>query len=1638
MLIEEIGNKWKDLNKETQLALSTAMAGSRQQNRLIALFNNWEDYQEAVKMSQEAEGTAYEQNIIRMDSVEYKSKQLRAAMEEMWMKMLNSDAMGSMLDFFTDLTHGVNSFIDALGGIGPILTIVGAALARIMSNKVSNGVVGMVSGIKDSIAAKGRDQQLMNTPANADMSQEEKNKLSRLQDQYKIRKYLTQEEHKEYIESQRILEVEEQKLGAINKNIAAAKEARQALMAPGDTESHGDVAMARKEAENAAAIKSSKTAFNQLSALRENRIEYTQINKATMDATGLSKQQLQVMKEQGNELDHIIEQMAAKRLEAERENEALKRNKQYLSEEYHLGQLQQQSNLTASQDTEGLRMGELSDRADMTGKVENIINGATSAVTAIAGVTSALTAFSEAGSDSAKQSDAVAAGLTSISAALVMSGNPYAMAAGAILGAATAVGKFAWENTGLRKTIKDNKELIEDTTKTVSDAKTQLQNLGTATGVYKELNALMKDGKVNRNDLGTEALTKYYELANQLAELAPEMVAYYDDQGNAIIEMTSNLDKLREVQRDQIVAANQVKTGNLKGFAEESSNSIKLSKEKMKLNQEVLDAMGKGEKGLAEYNAKQVSSDAEGNVIQGKQYKMEDMSKLSAELQKEQASLQKVGEEIKANIVNPLFEGNKAFKGMTEEQQKMSRALLTVKQATDMVNNPEQMAAYGKELTTVMNLLGRENELGEKKKTNLETIERLKKDGVSKGEQTIVDKLIAENKQFDEQIKKVGALNDKFEKLGQFKQSNMIGNLATLDLKGEDQEKAVNSMSDYYGKHDVMAEGPMDTSSLREAAGQEAKPSEEDYRGSIDTNNDMVDKTAERVDQNSQLMTSKLEEIASVDASSEAYERLNAEYETLKDTEDELIETQSYYSDQAILAGINANEETKANAELESQYWNNITALAATTDGYNQLADTYNKNLVSMEALGQAADQNLNKTDMNKVADSLDAYKDKIPGLSAALEDYRKNGSASFAGLAQYANQASGQMQQSNGRMYAAMNANDTGYYQSFLKKNVDQTNQIFVQYGLRASSYTTFGEYEKAVNLAKEGNKLSVSRQANNLATLAEETRTKNQAALAKSDVNNTGKAAKNKVTIWSTMTNSGLSAADKWGIGWRLVVDGVTKLFSSMANAVIDVWNGMLSAIESGVNSAANGINSLIDKLPDKAKELMGGGKVGTINLGKANHVSGTNLAGAYIATTQKSTADFNYAVDDLPTAPIAQQSGATPGSTGGTPSSGTQGPAINPNAGAADPKKKGGGADKKKAEPKEKKVQEDMKVDFDEYILHDTNILLQKQDDLLKQLKDDEDKLYGKAKLANLHEQNDALNRKKEILAQQLVLIKAHASEMKKSLGGQGAKFNADGTISNYVAIIKAKVAGANAIVDADAKKLAQDGVTAFIANLKEYEEYQIKLTVDKQQAIDDIEKLQSEIKMKVFEYKITIQIELSKDQNDMLKFLKDVNHEFDDMSETYDETFKQLGGKLGEVAAIQDHINETLKDTSLTDKERIEALDKYEKLMQAAVVDARKLQEELVKINQDALKGGLDLLDQQLNKYEAIGKTLDHISNMIKLTGNQQNFDAIDKVYEAQGDSLIAQLDALQQGRKLLQDMLNKQVKDLKSGNILIHN
>ena len=50
-VIEQIGNSWGDLSKEQQIYLAQTMAGQRQYNNLIALFDNWNSYTKLLNTS---------------------------------------------------------------------------------------------------------------------------------------------------------------------------------------------------------------------------------------------------------------------------------------------------------------------------------------------------------------------------------------------------------------------------------------------------------------------------------------------------------------------------------------------------------------------------------------------------------------------------------------------------------------------------------------------------------------------------------------------------------------------------------------------------------------------------------------------------------------------------------------------------------------------------------------------------------------------------------------------------------------------------------------------------------------------------------------------------------------------------------------------------------------------------------------------------------------------------------------------------------------------------------------------------------------------------------------------------------------------------------------------------------------------------------------------------------------------------------------------------------------------------------------------------------------------------------------------------------------------------------------------------
>ena len=50
-VIDEIGGKWETLSREQQIYLARTMAGQRQYNNLLALFENWGKYTDLVNIS---------------------------------------------------------------------------------------------------------------------------------------------------------------------------------------------------------------------------------------------------------------------------------------------------------------------------------------------------------------------------------------------------------------------------------------------------------------------------------------------------------------------------------------------------------------------------------------------------------------------------------------------------------------------------------------------------------------------------------------------------------------------------------------------------------------------------------------------------------------------------------------------------------------------------------------------------------------------------------------------------------------------------------------------------------------------------------------------------------------------------------------------------------------------------------------------------------------------------------------------------------------------------------------------------------------------------------------------------------------------------------------------------------------------------------------------------------------------------------------------------------------------------------------------------------------------------------------------------------------------------------------------------
>ena len=122
-VVEEIGNSWSSLNREQQVSLVQSIAGTRQYSRMMALFDNWDMYQESLVTSMESAGTLSQQHIEYLQSIEAHQEKLRASAEGLYDTIFDSDQIKGVYDVLTGLVEGVNGLVKGLGGMPGILAV---------------------------------------------------------------------------------------------------------------------------------------------------------------------------------------------------------------------------------------------------------------------------------------------------------------------------------------------------------------------------------------------------------------------------------------------------------------------------------------------------------------------------------------------------------------------------------------------------------------------------------------------------------------------------------------------------------------------------------------------------------------------------------------------------------------------------------------------------------------------------------------------------------------------------------------------------------------------------------------------------------------------------------------------------------------------------------------------------------------------------------------------------------------------------------------------------------------------------------------------------------------------------------------------------------------------------------------------------------------------------------------------------------------------------------------------------------------------------------------------------------------------------------------------------------------------------
>ena len=212
-VIEEVAAKWDTWTEAQKTAMAQVMAGKRQYNNLVALFENWDMYTDALNMSANAAGTLQEQQEIYLESTAAHLQQLRTEAEKTYDILFDQDTVNGFADVLKGTLGIFNNFIEGLGGGTNAFIYFGSVVGRIFSKQITEGILKAKENFdtfKANVANEELKKQIIANDISKINAQSGINindndaayqaQLKAAQKIFDVRKGLTQEEYNETIE----------------------------------------------------------------------------------------------------------------------------------------------------------------------------------------------------------------------------------------------------------------------------------------------------------------------------------------------------------------------------------------------------------------------------------------------------------------------------------------------------------------------------------------------------------------------------------------------------------------------------------------------------------------------------------------------------------------------------------------------------------------------------------------------------------------------------------------------------------------------------------------------------------------------------------------------------------------------------------------------------------------------------------------------------------------------------------------------------------------------------------------------------------------------------------------------------------------------------------------------------------------------------------------------------------------------------------------------------------------------------------------------------------------------------------------------------------------------------------------------